>query len=367
MHAPQIAQSLLFVRHNDIDSQRRGKNVIAIALVFILCSVLIGLIGMFVPAWRAVALLLVGLILGCGVCIGLARAGRVSTAALLLISAVLVLLIVTPLAAEKVAFTPFFFLIPVLLGLVTLPTEQVWIVTLLTLGSIGVLAVLARNLPPTILDDNSVYTLSSMLLIIIAAVGFVGSRTTQRAISAATYAQRQTEQIAVALQREKDNLTERVEARTADLAQALDEAQLLAAEQARLLNENAQQRDVIRNLSVPVLPLDRGLLVIPVIGTLDRERLDDLRRQALGGIETYAAEHVLLDITGVPMLDRAVAESLLGTIQAARLLGAEVTLVGVRPEVAEALVSLNVDTRAFQSYSSLQMALQSTRSAEVRG
>ncbi|MBA3468465.1 MAG: STAS domain-containing protein, partial [Herpetosiphonaceae bacterium] len=119
--------------------------------------------------------------------------------------------------------------------------------------------------------------------------------------------------------------------------------------------------------SVPVLPLDRGLLVIPVIGTLDRERLDDLRRQALGGIETYAAEQVLLDITGVPMLDRAVAESLLGTIQAARLLGAEVTLVGVRPEVAEALVSLNIDTRAFQSYSSLLMALESTRSAEVRG
>jgi len=106
--------------------------------------------------------------------------------------------------------------------------------------------------------------------------------------------------------------------------------------------------------------------VIPVIGTLDRERLDDVRRQALGAIETYAAERVLLDITGVPVLDRTVAESLLGTIHAARLLGAEVTLVGIRPEVAEALVSLNLDTRTVQSYSSLQMALQITRSAGAR-
>jgi len=366
MHAPQFARSLLSVQHDDLDIQRRGKSVIAIAIVVIACSVLIGLIGIFVPAWRAVSVLLVGVILFGGASIGLARSGRVSQAALLLIGAVQVVLIATPLAAEKVAFTPFFFMIPVLLGLITLHNNQVWLVTLMTLGSIGTLALLARDLPPTILNDTSVYSLSSMLIMIIAAVGFVGSRVTQRAISAATYAQRQTEQIAFALQREKDSLTERVQTRTADLAQALDEARQLTAEQARLLSENAQQRDVIRNLSVPVLPLDKGLLVIPVIGTLDRERLDDVRRQALGAIETYAAERVLLDITGVPVLDRTVAESLLGTIHAARLLGAEVTLVGIRPEVAEALVSLNLDTRTVQSYSSLQMALQITRSAGAR-
>jgi rsbT co-antagonist protein RsbR len=309
--------------------------------------------------------LLLGLMVFCVLSAVLARRGRVTTAALVLIGAVLVVLIVTPLASEKVAFTPFFFIIPVLLGLITVQTSRIWLVTLMTLGSIGALAILARNLPPTILNDNSVYILSSMLIMIVTAVGFVGARTTQRAISASAYAQRQTEQIAFALQREKDTLTERVQERTAELAQALDEARLLADTQAQLLRENVQQRDVIRNLSVPVLPLDHGLLVIPVIGALDRERLDDLRRQALSGIETYAVERVLLDITGVPVLDREVAESLLGTVHAARLLGAEVTLVGIRPEVADALVSLNLDTRSIQSYSSLQMALQSTRLASA--
>jgi rsbT co-antagonist protein RsbR len=356
-----FTRALLQVRHTDEDTRRRGKNVIAIAGILMLFSLIIGLVGIFAPAWRAVALVLGGLIVVWGGSVALARSGQVTAGAMVLIGSTLIALVMAPVLSGRIAFTPFFFLIPVLLGLITVRTETIWMVTLITLGSIGLLALLARNIPATPTTNFTIYSLSAVLIVIITAIGFVGARTTQRAIKASSYAQRQTEQIATALQREKDSLAERVQERTADLAQALEEARLLTAEQARLLEENARQRDVIRNLSVPVLPLDRGLLVIPVIGELDRDRLEDLRRQALGAIQTYQARRLLLDITGVPMLDMSVAESLLGTMQAARLLGAEVVLVGIRPEVAQGLVSLSLDTRLFQSFSTLQMALQALR------
>jgi len=360
-----FTRSLLQVRHADEDTRRRGKNVIAIAAVLVLFTLGVEVVAVFSAAWREVGFVLGALLVFWAGSVILARSGKVTAAALVLIASTLVALVMAPVLSGRIAFTPFFFLIPVLLGLITVRTETIWMVTLATLGSIGVLAILGRDIPAVQTTNEMIYTLSGMLIVIVAAVGFIGARTTQRAISASGYAQRQTEQIATALQREKDSLAERVQERTADLAQALEEARRLADEQARLIGENARQRDVIRNLSVPVLPLDRGLLVIPVIGDLDGDRLEDLRRQALGSIQNYKARRLLLDITGVPVLDMNVAESLLGTMQAARLLGAEVALVGIRPEVAQALVELGLDLGQVAAYSSLQSGIAAVLEREA--
>ena len=354
-------RSVFFIRNPDDDTRRRGRNVVAIALLLVGCSLLITIVGAFIAAWRVTALLIAGLTVFWLLAGLLARSGRVTSGAMVLICTALIILVAAPVLSGHVVSTPFFFLIPITIGFATLRVQAMWLVVVLTVASIGLLALLTSNLPPIVSNNANTYSLSILLTIIVAFVGLLGARTTERALSAAAEAQRKNEQIAQALHREKESLAERVLARTADLDRSLEESRQLTAEQARLLAENTQQRDVIRRLSVPVLPVDAGLLVIPLIGILDKQRLDDLSRQALSAIQTYAARRLLLDVTGVSLLDREVAESLLNTMQAARLLGAEVALVGIRPEVAQTLVELDLDTNAFQSFSTLQTALHSLR------
>lgn len=148
-----------------------------------------------------------------------------------------------------------------------------------------------------------------------------------------------------------------VRERTADLEIALGALEQRAAEQQHLLEENQRQRDLIHALSVPVLPLGDRTVVLPLVGELDEHRLTMVAEQALGAVERYAARRLLLDITGVPLVDTLVAQSLLRTLGAARLLGAEVALVGVRPEVAQAIVGLGLDLGSMAAFADLQSAL----------
>jgi rsbT co-antagonist protein RsbR len=159
------------------------------------------------------------------------------------------------------------------------------------------------------------------------------------------------------LQLAQAGLEAQVAERTAALQVALDEVQARADEQARLLAENEQQRLTIREISVPVLPVSAETLVMPLVGALDTERLRLLQEQALHALERSTARHLLLDITGVPVVDSQVAQGLIAVVQAGRLLGAEVTLVGIRPEVAQAIVGLGLNLQEVRTYSDLRTAL----------
>jgi rsbT co-antagonist protein RsbR len=153
-------------------------------------------------------------------------------------------------------------------------------------------------------------------------------------------------------------LEQTVRERTGDLESALGSLENRAAEAERLLEENARQREAIRTLSVPVLPLNRQTLVMPLVGELDSDRLDEMQSQALDAIQRMAAKRLLLDITGVALIDTYVAQGLMRAVQAARLLGAEVALVGVRPEVAQAIVGLGIDFSRLRAYPDLESALR---------
>ena len=154
-----------------------------------------------------------------------------------------------------------------------------------------------------------------------------------------------------------DSLERRVAERTADLQHALDEVEARACEQERLLTENRQQRETIREMSVPVLPVTDSTLVMPLVGDLDSERLRRLQDQALKAIEHSSARTLILDITGVPIVDSQIAQGLIAVVQAARLLGTEVLLVGIRPEVAQAIVALGLNLLGLRTYNDLQSAL----------
>jgi rsbT co-antagonist protein RsbR len=105
------------------------------------------------------------------------------------------------------------------------------------------------------------------------------------------------------------------------------------------------------------LPISRHTLVMPLVGELDSVRLQLVQEQALLALEKTAARSLVLDITGVPVVDTTIAQGLLQVVQAARLLGAEVMLVGIRPEVAQSIVGLGIDLQYTRTSSDLQTAL----------
>ena len=146
-----------------------------------------------------------------------------------------------------------------------------------------------------------------------------------------------------ALHGHRANLEAQVAERTAVLQQAMENLEARAAEQQRLLAETEQQRDAIRALSLPILPINQTTLAAPLIGTFNSQRLADLQQHMLLAIERSGAKTLVLDITGVPAVDHEVALGILRVAQATRLMGARVVLAGIRPEVAQALVSLGVD------------------------
>lgn len=161
--------------------------------------------------------------------------------------------------------------------------------------------------------------------------------------------------------------TERQRAETA-LQQSQQQAQELQVafqmvadretELTRILSELRTAETTVRDLSAPVIPVLPGVLVAPLVGTIDNERATLFSSNVLAAIERERARTVVLDVTGVPIIDTAVAQVLIQTSSAVRLLGARVLLVGIRPEVAQTLVALNVDLSAIATYANLQSAIQ---------
>ncbi|WP_437560924.1 PAS domain-containing protein [Sorangium sp. So ce542] len=119
----------------------------------------------------------------------------------------------------------------------------------------------------------------------------------------------------------------------------------------------AAQREALRELSTPLIPLADGVLAMPLVGTLDRARVGQVMETLLAGISSQRAHTALLDITGVRAVDALVAEALTRTARAARMLGTRVVLTGIRPEVARALIELGADLSGIVTLSSLQSGI----------
>ena len=105
----------------------------------------------------------------------------------------------------------------------------------------------------------------------------------------------------------------------------------------------ARQQAEMLELSTPVVQLWQGVLAIPLIGTLDSERTQVVMENLLQEIVKTGAEIAIIDITGVPTVDTLVAQHLLKTVSAARLMGADCIISGIRPQIAQTIVHLGVD------------------------
>jgi len=119
-----------------------------------------------------------------------------------------------------------------------------------------------------------------------------------------------------------------------------------------------QQQEAIRELSTPVLQVRERLLILPIIGVIDPQRARQITEQLLRGIRHNRAKVVVIDITGVPTVDSAVANHLVQTVDASRLMGATVIVTGLSPEIAQTLVTIGVDLSRMRTVGDLQGGIE---------
>jgi rsbT co-antagonist protein RsbR len=119
-----------------------------------------------------------------------------------------------------------------------------------------------------------------------------------------------------------------------------------------------QQQEAMREFSTPVLQLREGQLILPIIGLIDTQRARQITEALLRAIRANRARVVVMDITGVPAVDSKVANHLLQTVQAARLMGAAVIVTGLSAEVAQTLVAIGVDLSKLNTLSDLQSGIE---------
>jgi anti-anti-sigma regulatory factor len=175
---------------------------------------------------------------------------------------------------------------------------------------------------------------------------------------------REREQAEEALEKAYAEVERQVEQRTTELQREIEERERAQEESVRLQQEviEAQQR-AIQELSTPIIPvleLPQGgsVIVMPLIGSIDTLRARDVTRSLLAGIREHHAKVVILDITGVPIVDSGVAAYLNKTIQAARLKGARTIVTGISDAVAETIVDLGIDWSGIETLSDLQTGLR---------
>ncbi|MGK3965425.1 response regulator [Sorangium sp. So ce118] len=154
---------------------------------------------------------------------------------------------------------------------------------------------------------------------------------------------RQTEELRRTNERLQLELTERARA---EEARAALQAEIIQTQDARLAE-----------LSTPLIPITDHIMVMPLIGTIDSPRAQQALEAALNGVQANRAQVVIIDVTGVTVLDSAVASTLMSTAAALRLLGAKTVITGIRAELAQTLIDLGVDLSAVVTRGTLKSGI----------
>ncbi|PCC72964.1 anti-anti-sigma factor [Nannocystis exedens] len=132
-------------------------------------------------------------------------------------------------------------------------------------------------------------------------------------------------------------------------------------------NQLAEQSQRLMDLSTPMIPINDRVVVLPLVGAIDAKRADQMLSTLLCGPAQNRAQVATLDITGVSTIDSHVAAVLVNAARAVQLLGAEVVLTGMRPEVATTLVGLNIDLGNIVTRANLRSGVAYATSQEQRG
>ena len=156
------------------------------------------------------------------------------------------------------------------------------------------------------------------------------------------------------------------EQRAAEAEAAQVQTQAARAEVEQRVLEQQRLLDLVQTLELPVIPVDNEVLVVPLVGNLDSRRMQALQEEVLNAVSRQRVRTVILDITGVALIDTFVAKALTETGQAIRLLGAHTLISGIRPSVAQTLVQIK-GLQELQPVANLGEALELARAARTTG
>jgi anti-anti-sigma regulatory factor len=142
-----------------------------------------------------------------------------------------------------------------------------------------------------------------------------------------------------------------------NLTETTARLQTMIEQQQQQIQVIQAQQQTIQELSTPIIPVMDNIIVVPIVGIIDTARARDITRRLLAGIGEHNAGVVIIDVTGVAIVDTGVANYLHKTIQAAQLKGARVIITGISGAVAETIVDLGIDWSHVETLSDLQMGL----------
>ncbi len=267
------------------------------------------------------------------------------------------------------AATPFLLvtLIPVILTGLLVETRRLLAIT----AASGLIPALILLLKPAIAPfvavvqppgDLTVVAVALFLLVlfVVATIIALFGPVLRQSLVAALMREQELDQL-------RASLETTVQERTAELQEALRTVEQREAQLQQTLADLRASQEAIRELSAPVLPVLPGVLVTPLVGAIDEARAAVFVSNVLHSIERECAHHVIFDITGVPLVDTQVARMILQAAEAARLLGAQVIVVGIRPEVAQTVVGLGVALERMRTFANLQQAISALRTASLAG
>lgn len=349
--------TFFIMRHPDEDIQRRGQNLVLVLwglLALTIFSIPTTIITNQLISQISIAIAILAFI---GLLV-LAHQGRITLAALLLITSNTSILVAISSGAGNFIATGYFFTLNILIAGVALRPWSIGVTLLVNLVALILTAQLVTDAPQEIPTIWRSALNAALLLGFATLIATLGAVTSGHALRQARQAREQLAAANTALATANSDLEQRVAERTAALSTSLREQEHQARSLQEALATQERLNELITQLSLPVIPINQYTLVVPLVGAFDSNRAELLERQVLAQIETYHARNVILDVTGVPIVDSHVAKALLQTARASRLLGARGILVGIRPEVAQSLISLGVDLSDLQTRATLQQGLE---------
>jgi rsbT co-antagonist protein RsbR len=133
------------------------------------------------------------------------------------------------------------------------------------------------------------------------------------------------------------------------------------------MQSQQQLASLLTDMALPIIPVREDVLVVPLVGSLDTQRGQEMLTRILQAVEKAQARAIILDVTGVPVIDTYIGRIFINTADAVAMLGARTLLVGISPEVAQALVGLGVSLEGLETRATLQQGLESLFSITHKG
>ncbi|NJN16843.1 MAG: STAS domain-containing protein [Oscillochloris sp.] len=335
---------------SDDNLRRQGFLVVIVSLAITLLALLLGLRSIIAGDFTITTAIIFGgmlIYIACGV---MARYGIIRPAAYLITwtpwLGIIIIIVTTP---NPTAI--FFLSIPVLLASIVLSSLQTLPVTVL--GLLITLFMISRDV---VVEDGN-FASAIFFVVTISALAYLGAWSVERALQIAREASQALQGANQALHDANSDLENRVAQRTGDLQQALQSLLKRETELHQTLADLRSSQETIRELSAPILPISAGVLVAPLIGALDSSRMMVFMSNLLRAAEHEGARYLIIDVTGIPVIDTQVAQVLIQAAQALKLIGTQVIITGIRPEVAQTLVGLGVNLGEIITRGTLQSGI----------